>query len=161
MPETSKIIGGNLVTNPIGERIEDDYIHIYPSAKMTIRLARSFIDELRDLGYKPVERTDDRTTLVDLPVGIIYIGSELMISFYRHDLGEKMGCVLHNQVIENIPREIQEALSNKVDVVSRVKWNGPAVTVGELPQVIHLYFDMKDLEKLGKKEEKLDSWFGD
>jgi hypothetical protein len=160
MPTQSKVIGNNVVTNPIGEKIEDNYIHIYPGTEVTIRLAKSFADELSDLGYVGVERTDDRTKSVDLPVNIIHMQDELMISFYRHDLGEPMPCKLHNFVIDGISDTIQDILRSRADVVSRIKYEGVSVVVGELPQVIHMYFDMLKLEKLGRKEEKLDSWFG-
>jgi hypothetical protein len=161
MPEKSTEIGGKLITNPINERIEDEYIHIYPSIRMSIRLARSFADELSDLGYKGVERTDDRTIPIDLPVNIIYTDNRLMLSFYRFDFDEKMPSRLHNFVIEPIPDYTEESLRKLVDVVSRVKFDGISVAIGEIPQVIHLFFDLNNLEKLGRKENKLDSWFGD
>ena len=160
MPEKSTVIDGKLVTNPVGERIEDEFIHIYPSIRMSIKLARSFADELCDLGYRGVERTDDRTTPIDLPVNIILDGDDLMLSFFRHDFEEKMPSRLHNFVIEPIPNYIEDSLRARVDVVSRVKFEGSSVAFGEIPQVIHMVFDLKNLERLGRKEEKLDSWFG-
>lgn len=160
MPERSTVIGDSLVTNPVSERIEDGYIHIYPSLKMSIKMARNFTDELSDLGYKPVERTDDRSVAVDVPVNIMIMFDDMMISFYRHDFGEKMDSRLHNFVIEPIDEYIEEELRRRTDVVSRVKYIPPSLVFGELPQVIHMTFDLKTLEKVGRKEEKLDDWFG-
>lgn len=160
MPEKSKVIGNCVVTNPVGERIEDSYIHIYPGTRVTIKLARSFADELSDLGYVGVERTDDRTKPVDLPVHMILMQDELMISFYRHDFGEKVECKLHNFVIDGIDEIIGDALRSRAEVVSRIKYEGVSVVIGELPQVIHMYFNLKNIEKLGRKEETMDSWFG-
>lgn len=160
MPERSAVIDGKLVTNPVGERIESGYIHIYPGIKMSIKLARCFTDELQDLGYRPVERTDDRATPVDLPVNIIITNNEMLISFYRNDLGVNTKCKLHNYVIENLGDYIEGELRKKADVVSRVKFIEPSVVIGEPARVIHIYFDLNTLEKIGKKEENLDGWFG-
>jgi hypothetical protein len=159
MPEKSTVIDGKLITNPIGEKIEDEYIHIYPGTRMSIKLARSFGDELSDLGYKGVERTDDRTKPIDLPVNIILADDELMLSFYSHNFPEKMPSRLHNFVIDNIPNHVEDILRTKIDVVSRVKSNDQSIAIGETAQVIHFIFNLKNLEKLGRKENSLDEWF--
>jgi hypothetical protein len=152
-------IDGEVYYKKARVHIEDEYIRIHPGVHWMIDLSRWYAELLSAVGLVVHTRTgDNKYDHDELPVIVSIVDDTLTISVYRVGF-EDATTRLHNFMIIHLPKHIEEDFKKRIPVISDVKLEDKLIMPERMAMVVHLYFDLKKLRFVGKKQPNLDKFF--
>jgi len=159
MKEKQTKLGGVIVTKKLKEPIPDGCIHIYPGRKVAIGLARSFFDEIKELGVDRWKRTkEQKYDHPDLPTIVSVVDDTLNISIYAEEIGIPTGKI-HNFLVSGIEKHTEDVLRERFETTTRVKVTRMMRIPERYSRVVHLSFNLNEAEIVGNVQKDVRDFF--